>query len=237
MPAIRRGPLRHRQARRRQVPLRRLVRHHRWRVVLVPIVGLLALTGLNSTRNAEVVLRQWGDVVQVAVATTDLPAGRVLGEQDLEIIGLPGGAVPSGALPDKTSPGDDPRPHLVGKTVTQSVLRGELVSVRRLAPLGLGPTAALVPVGHRAFAVPTTGAIPPLEVGDRIDLLASVDPLTAATVGLPGARDTGVHTVARDVAVLDIGPNALTVVVPASQLPALVAAAARSVLMPALAGN
>jgi hypothetical protein len=122
-----------------------------------------------------------------------------------------------------------------------------VISDRRLAPSGLGPTAALVPAGHRAVAVPVGGAVPPLAVGDRVDLLTNGSPATgflgtgarSLGDGLGERGDTGgqVRAVVRDVAVLDIGADAITVVVPTDQLPAVIAATQGSVVVPVLAGN
>jgi Flp pilus assembly protein CpaB len=216
-----------------RVSWRRLVRHYRWRALFAGGVLIAAVVAVDASQRAEVLRRQWGDAVAVATAALDLPAGRVLTAADLVLIELPASTLPEGA--------GVPARELVGRTVTQTVLAGETIVDRRLAPSGLGPTAALVPAGHRAVAVPAGGAMPPLATGDRVDLLATGTPAIGGSAPLAGmangALSDTVRVVARDVVVLDTTSEAITVVVPADQLTAVVAAARSTAVVPVLAGN
>jgi hypothetical protein len=105
-------------------------------------------------------------------------------------------------------------------------MEGEAVVTDRLGAAGLSPLAARVGPTHRAVAVPLGDARPPLQPGDRVDLIA------AGT-----SRATGERTVARLAEVLDVAEQAVTVAVPVGQVPDVVAAAVDGVVVPVLAGN
>lgn len=135
------------------------------------LVAVMALaTGLmvaSLVRAAETARQSWGTAQPVAVATRGLAAGDRLGPDAVEVREMPTAAVPPGAL---RQPPD-------GAVVRQPIAAGEAIMPERLAPGGLTGTAALVPEGWRALAVPLTpvGA-PPLAPGDRVDVLAVAPP-------------------------------------------------------------
>ena len=124
----------------------------------------------------------------LTVAATDLPAGSVLGPDDLRVIRLPPAAVPSGIAPD---PAD-----LLGRVLAGGVRASEpLTDVRLVGPgltaqLAEGQVAA--PVRLADLAVASL-----VRTGDRVDVLATPpESLTAEVVAasvlvLAGARGGG----------------------------------------------
>jgi Flp pilus assembly protein CpaB len=120
--------------------------------------------------------------VGVLTAARDLPAGAVLGSDDLVTVDFAPGSVPSGATRDA-----------VGRTLAAPVRRGEPVTdVRLLGPaLTAGdPELTAVPV-----RLPDAAMVTLLEVGDRIDLIAT-DP-----------QGSGASVVATGVPVLALPPG------------------------------
>ncbi|MGI8652347.1 MAG: Flp pilus assembly protein CpaB [Geodermatophilaceae bacterium] len=113
----------------------------------------------------------------VLVAAQDLPAGRTIGTDDLRSAERTSAQLPDGAL----TPGMD----VVGRVVTGSVRRGEVMTDRRL--LGPGLSASL-----DAGVVASPVRLVDLEVaallraGDRVDILAAVQDAPSATVVAAG---------------------------------------------------
>jgi Flp pilus assembly protein CpaB len=102
------------------------------------------------------------------VARHDLEPGDAL--RDVEVRLLPAALVPDGALE---------RP--AGQVVTAWIAAGEIVVRERVTPDGLSATAARLPPGTRGVAVPQGVAPLPVEVGDHVDLIATLD-TTSVTV-------------------------------------------------------
>lgn len=117
--------------------------------------------------------------VTVLTAARDLPAGTVLGPDDLVEAGFAPGTVPAGVAGAA-----------VGQTLAAAVRRGEPVTDVRL----LGPALTAGDPSRTALPVrlPDAGMVALLDVGDRIDLVAT-DP-----------QGGGSHVVATGVPVLAI---------------------------------
>ncbi|HET7721777.1 MAG TPA: RcpC/CpaB family pilus assembly protein, partial [Acidimicrobiales bacterium] len=103
----------------------------------------------------------------------------------------------------------------------------------RLAPDGLSPVAARIPPGHRAVAVPTAAGgfateAPPVEVGDRVDVLATFDVLE------PDAPPTA--PVARDALVIEVADSRISLAVEADDAAPVAFALARGTVTLALVG-
>lgn len=114
----------------------------------------------------------------VLTAARDLPSGTVLDPGDLITRQLP-----EGSAPDGLATGDE----VIGRTVAAPLRRGEPVTDFRLVgPSLLDGYPGLVAVPVR---IPDAGAAALLEVGDRVDLLAT-DPSGSdpALVVAPGAQ-------------------------------------------------
>ncbi|HEV2768176.1 MAG TPA: SAF domain-containing protein [Acidimicrobiales bacterium] len=162
-------------------------------------VALALVTGLAVARlvgQASAEAARWGDVRPTAVATVDLEAGATVGPGDVEIEHRPAALVPDGALDGGAE----------GRVVTATVHRGEPVLAARLAPAGLSPTAAVLPAGTVGIAVPAGPGALPLQTGDVVEALVTVDP-TAAGGGEP------TFAVARSALVVHVGDEAVTLAV------------------------
>ena len=147
-------------------------------------VGLAALTALTVTRSvdeARAELDGYGPRRAALVAAVDLGTGVVIGPDDVETRLVPANLLAAGAL------GVDQV--VTGRTVTAAILAGEALTTARLGPEGLSPVASLLPPGTRGLAVPAGSGAPPLEIGDTVDVLATLDlggdgpPTRAVAVG------------------------------------------------------
>jgi pilus assembly protein CpaB len=123
-----------------------------------------------------------GTPVGIVVTTRAIARGATVTPDMVRAGEMPSAFVPphaAGALED-----------VVGRTLSSDLDAGEVVTSARLAGTSSGPVAALVPVGRRAFLIPS--GLPPGAVGagDRVDVLAAFG----------GAR-AHVETVATDVEV------------------------------------
>lgn len=194
----------------RPPPLRAVVA-----VVLALTCGLLVL---RATGRAEAAVHRYGRPTAAWVVTEALEPGDVVDGDDVEAESRPASFLPSGAVTD------DP----VGRRVTEVLRRGEVVVEHRLADGDRRGAAALVPEGWRAVAVPALDAVLPVEVGQRVDVLAALDPTGTGAVGSTVAEDGVVVHVADD--------GTVTVAVTPSQAARIVAALASGVVALALVG-
>jgi Flp pilus assembly protein CpaB len=167
-----------------QLPDRRLARiFRRVRRLVLARRRLLAalLTGVAVASGVQAATAPPPSSVGVLTAARDLPAGAVLGSNDLVTVDFVPGSVPTGM----------PR-EAIGRTLAAPVRRGEpITDVRLLGPaLTAGdPELTAVPV-----RLPDAGMVRLLEVGDRIDLIAT-DP-----------QGSGASVVATGVPVLALPP-------------------------------
>lgn len=100
--------------------------------------------------------------VRVLTAAQDLPAGAVLGADDLVAADVPHALLPDGALTDLAA--------VKGRLVAGPVRRGEPLTDVRLLGSGLLPRGSEVAVPVR-LAEPATGAL--VQVGDTVDVLSA----------------------------------------------------------------
>ncbi len=154
------------------------------------VVGRLSAEAIDARA-------RWGESRPTLVARVNLPAGHRLTAGDTELVDWPVAVVPDGALAGGAE----------GRVLRGPVRRGEALVDARLDTGQGSATAALVPAGQRAVAVPQGPARPPLDVGDRVDLVASFE-LDQATTDSPTV------TVARGAPVLAVDDVAVTVAVP-----------------------
>lgn len=181
--------------------LRRLRRHPVARWVLALVVAAVTASSVHRVASeAEAERQRWGEAVPVVVADRDLTPGDVVGADDVATATWPAAMVPTGAI---ASPAV-----AVGRTVGATVVAGEAVLDLRLAPPEVTGAAALLPPGSRGIAVPAGPGTPTLAVGDRVDVLATVDVLdvTEGDAGLAVPEPTvRVATAVPVVAVADDG--------------------------------
>ena len=151
---------------------------HLVRRVLASLLAVAALVLAVRPTTGPAASATGPSVVPVVVASTDLPAGSVVGQDDLEVADWPADLVPTGAV---ESPGG-----LTGRTLAGALAAGEPVTDLRL--VGPGLTAAL-PEGQVAAPVrladlAVAGLVRP---GDRVDVLATAPDATEADVVVSGA--------------------------------------------------
>jgi Flp pilus assembly protein CpaB len=154
------------------------------------------VTVARVVTEAEQARGRWGELRPAVVVLADADAGSVLGPDDVEVRHLPAALVPGGAL-------DRPPQRAV---TSAAVHAGEVLLAGRLAPAGASAVAALLPPGSRGVAVPGRSGLP-LEVGDRVDVLATFD------AGL-GNEAEPTFAAARRAVVVHVGDDAVSVAVP-----------------------
>ncbi len=142
----------------------------------------------------------YGQRQPVPVAVRELATGTEIGTDDWEWRELPvqlfGG-----------TPADEP----TGRTAVATIFAGEAIIAERIAPAGVDGPMALAPDGTRALAIPVDDRLPPLDVGDEVDVLSvwADDPERARRVA-SAARVVAVSDTAITVAVEsdELGPTA-----------------------------
>jgi hypothetical protein len=191
-------------------PVRRAVLRRR-RLIAALLTGVAVAAGVHAAAGPAPA------TLPVLVAARDLPAGAEIGEGDLETVRFAPGSAPEALA-------DDP----VGEVLAAPLRSGEPVTDVRL----VGPelTVGRPDLVAQPVRLPDPGMVALLDVGDRIDLLAT-DP-----------QEGGASVVATDVPVLAIPaaddltsasglPGRLVVVgAEADQVTALAEAAVRSVV-------
>lgn len=160
------------------------IRWVRWRLRRTPLLFWLAAavaavvvgsTVSGIVAEAEARARRFGDLRTVPVVARRVEVGDEIGRGDVRVRRLPAALIPPGRLaPDRG----------VGRVALVPLLPGEVLLAAKVAPEGRAGVAALLPPGRRALAVPTGPGIPPLAVGDRVDVLATYPPETAAAAGV-----------------------------------------------------
>jgi Flp pilus assembly protein CpaB len=208
--------------RRPQSPLRPFALFRaRLRLRRRPVLWWLAVVGLSLTiglvlesglSRAQADARRFGAPTEVAVARVDLAAGATAGPATVELRPWPEGLVPDGALNRVPE----------GLVVSQAILAGEPVVETRLG------AEHLVPPGRRALALPTGPGGLGVRPGDRVDLLATFDPLVA-----PAGEDPTV-TVAQAATVVSVRARSITVAVTETEAPRVAFALAQATITLAL---
>ena len=168
----------------------------------------------------------------VLVARRDLAPGHLLGDGDLVARELPVDAVPDSSVDGSVAEGT-----IDGRTVTAAIVAGEVVSSQRLAPDGVDGLAALVPVGRRAIAIPTTGTGLRVEVGDRVDVLdPSDEPAYGSDSPDRAASSRSAGVVATDALVIAVDDAAVTLAIEHDDAPTVARALATGTPVLALTG-
>jgi Flp pilus assembly protein CpaB len=184
-----------------------------WALVAT-VAALSAGLVVDRATDAEAARRRWGHDRAVAVATVDLPAGRTIGPADVRIERWPLAVGPPDAL-EAVAP---------GTIVSSAIGAGEPLVPRRLGRPEGGPVAAVLAAGRRAVTVPTPEAPPPVEPGDRVDLVAAGLALDAAVV-------------ARDAEVVQTSEQAVVVAVAAAEVEAVAGALVNGTVVIAVSGD
>lgn len=187
---------------------------------LVATVVALATAGLVARLlgDAAAERARWGELRTTLVATADVRGSQPLTAGAVAERRLPRALVPPGAL----------RSLPPGAVAAVDIHRGEAVLAARLVGPGSSAVAARLPAGTRGVAVPTGSGLP-LEVGDRVDVLATFDDVAAD--GEP------TFPVARGAVVVHVGGDAVTVAVAESAAPKVAYALAAGAVTLVLSGT
>lgn len=161
----------------------------------------------------------YGDLVEVVIATSDLDVGHVVTTADTESSLLPAAMVPADTV------SGDP----TGRTVRHPIVAGEAVAATRLGPDGAVGIAALLHPGERAVSIPVPPHQVPVEVGQRVDVLATVDPSQA--MGRPPTSVVAEHAV-----VVAVGEAGITVAAPSADASRIATALSYAVISVAISG-
>lgn len=208
---------------------------------MVAVVLLTCLVFVAQFRAMDAARQRWTDTRVVAVARRDLPPGQVVEGGSVELREVVSAAVAPAALDEVP----------VGSVVRYPVAAGEALVGSRLAPEGLTGIAALVPDGERAVALPVgPAARPPLQVGDRVDVLAvlALDvPLTEVEPEPPvegteeeeedGDTAGSVMPLVERAVVVDVAEEAVTVAVPSAMASAVAQVVTQGAVVLTLTGG
>lgn len=137
-----------------------------------------------------IALQKAAPVVPVTVAAREIPAYSVLEEKDLEVVSVPAGGIPAGAMDSKGG--------IVGSYVNRALLPGDFIRDGHLSddPMPAGPLAAaladIFAGGERvALSLPgelAPGIVPDLVSGDRLMVLGYVPDAVGPEAGQAVAR-------------------------------------------------
>lgn len=138
---------------------------------------------------------RYGPLRPVVVAARPVGQGVAVVGPDLVTKAVPASLAPDGAFASV----DQVR----GRTAVVPLAAGQPVLPGHLAPDGLSGVAALLPPGSRAVSVPAGSTAPPMQRGDRVDVLATLE----ASPTLAVALDAPVVDVAEDTATVAVSPE------------------------------
>ena len=202
---------------------RALVRPAVRRTVVAALALVTAVAVATALAAAGSARDRWGTTRRVVVATRDLRPGDVVDGGAVEVRELPAAVVVPSAIAEPP----------LGSVVRQPILAGEAIAEPRLAPDGLTGVAALVPGDERAVAVPVgPGGMPPVTVGDLVDVVAVV-----AGAGGDEGGDEPAFTLVGGATVVDVNDQAVSVAVPRPDAPRVAWAVAHGAVHLALVGG
>lgn len=141
------------------------------------MIGALALVfGISAALGAYMLVRNPAgtaqmETVSVYLAAVDVSRGQTLVAEHLMQREWPKDAVPEGAITDAEA--------VLDRTATVALMKGDLLSDAKLAPLGAGRgMAAVIPTGMRAVTIQTpnvaTGVAGFILPGNKVDVLMTV---------------------------------------------------------------
>lgn len=186
-------------------------------------VGLAACTSVTVFRlaaAADARARYWGTLAEVPVVDRPIGAGETIEAADFRLR-----AVPEALLPESTVVFEP-----VGLTAVVPLVPGEVIIEAKVGPAGLQGAAAMLSAGQRAVAVPRTDTTPPVSIGDRVDVILTLDASAAGIGAGPPA-----FPVARGARVLDVTDAAVAIAVGADEAPRVAFGAAQGAVSLAIA--
>lgn len=186
-------------------------------LVAAAAAGAVGLAVHSVVRSAEATRHAYGRLRPVVITTRGVTAGELLDASNTEVADVPVALVADGALA-VLEPG----------TVAASALaEGEAVLALRVGRGGVSPVAALVAPGRRALALPMGEVALPLQIGDRLDVVAAVLGGAGGAAGVVAAGASVVH----------VEPPAVVVSVAADEVPAVAQALADGGVVLALSAD
>jgi Flp pilus assembly protein CpaB len=181
------------------------------------VAGLALVTAVSTATvlgRARAEAARFGPLTPVVVARHDLAPGSRISADDVVVRRWPARLLPASAVERVPQ----------GAVVTQPVLAGEPLVAPRLG-------RRLLPPGSRALAVPTGPGRLLVRPGDRVDVLATFDPLV-----VPPGRDL-TETVAAGAAVVAVRADSITVAVTSNEAPRMAQALSQATITLALTGG
>ncbi len=176
-----------------------------WTVVGLLLVITVVGVARQSDRQRQL-SETYGELREVPVAVALIRPGEPLGAEAVRWEKRPAAGVPPGAVTDLAE----------GALAAAAIYPGEVVHRERVAGSGSGLSSRLAP-GVAAVTVPASYGVPPVQPGDRVNLIAVVD--TFAAESAPEAR-----TVARHATVVQVDEGALTVAISVTDVESTVSA-------------
>jgi len=143
-----------------------VTRRRRAAVLLVLAAGLGVLASTHMSRREAALRAQLGPLTEVVVAREDLPAGKMLGLDDLGVRTLPARYAPAGGPVFAET--------LAGHKLAVPVPAGGTVTPELLAKAPTTP-GALIKRGERAVDVLASGSV---SAGARVDVVVTTDKRT-----------------------------------------------------------
>ena len=196
-----------------------------WWATALALAVVTVTTVAGALGRADAAADRWGAARPVLVATGPIEIGQAIEAGDVRSADWPTALIPPDALTGDAA----------GRVPTALIGEGEVLVEHRLAPGGLAGAAALLPPDTRALAVPDGAGGLALRPGDRVDLLAVIDPFA---IGADPGRSPGgsiAEVVANGATVVAVSEDATTVAVPTDRVRAVAAALAQGVVTLALA--
>lgn len=126
--------------------------------------GAVAAVG-SYVRRVESTRPDLGPAVQILIASSDLVRGSVLTEASSAITSIPAELAPPGSFSSSDQ--------ILGRTLVADIARGEPFTSTRVSLPGVGPVAAVVPAGLRAFVLRSGMPAGSLAPGDVVDVIAT----------------------------------------------------------------
>lgn len=106
-----------------------------------------------------------GSLVPVVFAAGDVARGSTISSSVVEVRPMPSAYTPPGSFGDVDE--------VDGRIAVADLAAGEPITRTRVSSQRVGPVAALVPTGLRAFAIDAVVPLGALQAGDRVDVLAT----------------------------------------------------------------
>ena len=146
--------------------------------VIASLVCCAALTFFITLSRMQSATASLGSTTTVLIATSNIEPGDIITTQLSSLRSLPRSAVTSTALHDLQ----------IGLVAQQSISIGELLTTTNT---GTSATQQLqLPAGFRSVAIVPPAALPPMQVGDHVDIIANGVVLAADALVLGLIEDT-----------------------------------------------